>query len=155
MKQLGILLLLVLVAGCAHVGIVASENNQARPDWAQEGRQSGYRLEGGQVVFVFDPKTDATVFGSNSMGWVKVDENELKTVSVAGPFNGWDPAAWPLKRQSDGTWTLTKPAAAVGSGEVSFKFVVNGDRWAEPPANAPNVEDNGVGNGGMNLYLKL
>ncbi|MBI3948646.1 MAG: isoamylase early set domain-containing protein [Armatimonadetes bacterium] len=54
---------------------------------------------------------------------------EASDVALVGDFNGWDPAARPLKRDESGTWktTLTLP-----SGEYQYRYVIDGD-WVDDP----------------------
>ncbi len=58
-------------------------------------------------------------------------------VYLAGNFNGWEPAARPLKEGRDGVWktTLTLPP-----GVYEYRFVVDGE-WLDDPRcseKAPN-----------------
>ncbi len=58
-------------------------------------------------------------------------------VSIVGDFNDWDPAATPLRRQDDGTWTTRLELAP---GEHSYKLVVDGD-WRLDPVNPQVIRD--------------
>lgn len=69
-------------------------------------------------------------------------------VSVAGSFNGWDPSAAPMTRQSDGSFRTT---LSLAPGTYHYKFVVDG-RWIPDPANPARVDD---GLGGYNSLLYL
>ena len=61
-----------------------------------------------------------------------------RTVSVAGTFNQWNPAAAPLvPTTSPGVWTTT---VALPLGQHQYVFVVDGMRWVPDPA-APTVDD--------------
>jgi hypothetical protein len=61
-----------------------------------------------------------------------------RTVSVAGTFNQWNPAAAPLvPTTSPGVWTTT---VALPLGQHQYAFVVDGMRWVPDPA-APTVDD--------------
>lgn len=60
------------------------------------------------------------------------------SVALAGDFNGWDPGARPLKRDSRGVW---RGALRLAPGRYEYRFVVDGSLWLEDPANprkAPN-----------------
>ncbi len=60
------------------------------------------------------------------------------TVSVAGTFNQWDPAAAPLvPSTSPGVWTTT---VALPLGQHQYAFLVDGVRWVTDPG-APTVDD--------------
>jgi 1,4-alpha-glucan branching enzyme len=64
-----------------------------------------------------------------------LDAPDAKRVSVVGTFNGWDPAARPLKCDKRGvwrTWTSLPP------GEYEYLFVVD-DQWRQDPACADCV----------------
>ncbi|MFL3659440.1 MAG: alpha-amylase family glycosyl hydrolase, partial [Opitutales bacterium] len=108
-------------------------------DFAWESR---YFVDGqGRAVFVFDP---------NLYPYVDYDK---VGVYVAGPFNGWQEAlgqeAWQLKLEEiDGkaAYVARCPVAALGAGEVSFKFVTEGHVWLPVDSEAPNVAHDGDGN---------
>ncbi|MCC6651368.1 MAG: hypothetical protein IT348_09505, partial [Candidatus Eisenbacteria bacterium] len=69
------------------------------------------------------------------------------TVNVAGEFNSWSTSADPMKKQADGSWTLTKELPA---GKDAYKFVVDGTNWKEDPAAKETVDD---GYGGKNAVM--
>ena len=71
------------------------------------------------------------------------------TVNVAGEFNSWSTSADPMKKQADGTWTLTKSLPA---GKYAYKFVVDGTNWKEDPAATETVDD---GYGGKNAIVNV
>lgn len=52
-----------------------------------------------------------------------------KAVLLAGTFNGWDPAATPMRRRSDGKWLVELDLPL---GRYEFKFIVDG-RWCYEP----------------------
>ncbi len=50
---------------------------------------------------------------------------------VVGEFNNWDPAATPLKRKKDGSFSA---ALNLESGkEYRYKFYLDGGRWENDP----------------------
>ncbi|MFN8588950.1 MAG: hypothetical protein U0704_14250 [Candidatus Eisenbacteria bacterium] len=69
------------------------------------------------------------------------------SVNVAGEFNSWSTSADPMKKQADGTWTLTK---ALAPGRYQYKFVVDGTNWKQDDAAAEFVDD---GYGGKNSLV--
>jgi 1,4-alpha-glucan branching enzyme len=71
------------------------------------------------------------------------------TVHVAGEFNSWSTSADPMKKQADGTWTLSKPLPA---GKYAYKFVVDGTNWKEDPAATETADD---GYGGKNALITV
>ena len=54
-----------------------------------------------------------------------------KQVALVGDFNDWDPAALPLKRQPDGTWT---GQVTLGHGHHHYQFLVDGKAVLDPCA---------------------
>ena len=66
---------------------------------------------------------------------------DIESVSVAGSFNGWDPAAAPLQKQ-DGVWTIM---LVLPPGEHEYMLIEDGRRWVTDPA-APVTRDDGFGN---------
>lgn len=58
-------------------------------------------------------------------------------VSVVGDFNGWDPAATPMKKRKDGSWAATVRLATKRSWQ--YRFVIDGERWTEDPDNSETV----------------
>jgi Carbohydrate-binding module 48 (Isoamylase N-terminal domain) len=63
-------------------------------------------------------------------------------VSLVGDFNGWNPAAMPMRRSSDGrAWLLDVP---LGRGRHAYSFIVDGDLAADPAAPRAGGDDFGV-----------
>lgn len=60
------------------------------------------------------------------------DAGTAETAAVLGDFNSWDPAATPMKKQKDGSFsaTLTLP---VGQS-CKFRYLLDGERWVNDPA---------------------
>ena len=56
---------------------------------------------------------------------------EAKKVTLVGDFNDWDPAAMPLKRQPDGTWTAQ---ITLGHGYHHYQFLIDGKPALDPRA---------------------
>lgn len=60
-------------------------------------------------------------------------------VALVGDFNGWNPTATPLSRDSAGSvWVVTMPLAA---GTYQYAFVVDGDAWVADPSGVIALED--------------
>ena len=89
------------------------------------------RVENGRLLFVFH-------------------DDDAKSVSLAGDFNGWDPLVAPLKRNGSGLWTTE--IIAPRAGRFEYKFIVNGQRWIEDPSNGMKAPDN---YGGLNSVLVI
>lgn len=77
------------------------------------------------------------------------EDATVKSVTIAGMFNGWNKSGNALTKSSDGkTWTVTLPLAA---GVYQYKFVLNGETWVTDPT-APTVDD---GNGNVNSQISV
>lgn len=74
---------------------------------------------------------------------------DAQSVSVAGDFNGWNPAQTKLERADGGVWTVTIP---LKPGRYEYMFVVNGKQWIADPLAA---EDAGDGFGSQNAVLDV
>ncbi len=106
----------------------------------------GYAMAGGQVAFCLDE----AVYG--------LTLQEADRVAVVGSFNGWaaggDRAWWLHRGAEEGVWEGVFPAEGLDgdeAGPARFKFVVNGDRWLEPPLLAPNAVTDRKGH--LNLQI--
>jgi len=87
------------------------------------------RVEGGRLVFFYH-------------------DDAANGVALAGDFNGWGPS--PLEREEGGVWRVAiEPPPA---GRYRYKFVVDGGRWTDDPANGLKEQD---GFGGLNSVLDL
>jgi 1,4-alpha-glucan branching enzyme len=63
-------------------------------------------------------------------------------VSVVGDFNGWNPAAHPLRPRSNGTRSA---AVTLPSGHrFAFRYLAEGDRWYDDDS-AHEFAPNGIG----------
>lgn len=75
---------------------------------------------------------------------------DVKTVSLAGTFNGWNASANPMRGpRGDGYWAVT---INLPPGVHQYKFVVEGSEWHQDPRNRDRIDDN---NGGNNSILRL
>jgi serine protease AprX len=89
------------------------------------------RVENGRLLFVFH-------------------DDDAESVSIAGDFNGWNDSVTPLMRTASGLWSTKIVAPQVG--RLEYKFIVNGRRWIEDPANGMKAPDN---HGGLNSVLVI
>lgn len=64
------------------------------------------------------------------------------SVAVVGPFNCWDPQADLMKRQADGSWTLTRHFGVTPM--MDYLFLVDASRYETDPLN-PAVRSDGFG----------
>ncbi len=105
------------------------------------------------VTFRFTPSRFRMVVSGASSRWMKLNELRIREVTVAGPWNQWSSQAWPLHARK-GFYELRCPLSAVADRDtVHFKFVVNGDWWVQPPPDAPNQINAGLGDTTMNLFF--
>ncbi len=74
---------------------------------------------------------------------------KVKTLSIVGDFNGWDPQADPMPLQDDGSFS---GSIRLIPGDYEYKFVVNNQLWIQDPLSAEKVGD---GYGGQNSLLHL
>jgi mono/diheme cytochrome c family protein len=76
-----------------------------------------------------------------------------QTVHVAGNFNQWAATiaggGWPLARQSDGRWTLSR---ALPAGTYQYKLVLDERDWLQDTTNPQSASD---GLGGLNSVLTV
>lgn len=72
-----------------------------------------------------------------------------RSVSVAGDFNGWDPAQTKLERSDGGVWTATIP---LKPGRYQYMFVVDGKQWIADPLASEEATD---GFGAQNAVLDV
>jgi hypothetical protein len=121
----------------------------------QAGRIFGYIDKGDSIEFRFGDQKKIQV------GLLDIDldkrRSEIKTVNVAGDFNGWNPknANFTLKKIDDKNFSFVLSKKSIGQkGETHlFKFVLNGVYWIEPPQEATNKIKGADRN--TNLFLKL
>lgn len=72
-----------------------------------------------------------------------------RSVSVAGDFNGWNPARTPLERSDSGMWTATIP---LKPGRYEYMFVIDGKQWIPDPLATEAATD---GFGAQNAVLDV
>jgi serine protease AprX len=89
------------------------------------------RVENSHIVFVYH-------------------DDEARSVSLAGDFNGWNEGANPLQRDASGLWLAKLQTPPPGT--YQYKFVVDEKRWTEDPSNGLKRSD---GFGGLNSVLVL
>lgn len=71
------------------------------------------------------------------------------SVSVAGDFNGWNPAQTPLEKSDGGIWTATIP---LKPGRYEYMFVIDGKQWIADPLATEETTD---GFGAQNAVLDV
>lgn len=98
----------------------------------------GYRMTKDNVIFSYTHNK-------------KLDAKLIKSVSIAGSFNDWNPQnnAYQMVAKGSGTYELKLPKSQFEKGKTNeFKFVINKVGWTTTPKNALNT-DNG------NLTFKI
>jgi hypothetical protein len=113
----------------------------------------GVRVSADSVVFRFVPSQFRMVVSGRTSKWVRLRDLAVREVTVAGAWNQWSTEAWPLHRVGR-VFELRAPLSAVaGRDTVSFKYVVNGEYWVQPPPDCPNQLNAGIGDTTMNLFF--
>lgn len=77
------------------------------------------------------------------------EQNNVKTISLAGDFNGWNTKNMMLNQSDDNKWTLDIP---LKKGRYQYMFVIDGKEWMPDPGAKKLVND---GFGGKNSLLEL
>ena len=76
-------------------------------------------------------------------------KKEVDSVTLVGPFNGWDKKTTSLKDEDgDGVYTVEKRLAP---GKYPYKFFVNGENWVKPPEAAKYKADGYGGENGIKV----
>lgn len=99
-----------------------------------------------------DPATTPTGGAScNTQRFVYAPQGRsLRSVHLAGSFNGWSPSAWPMQLDAaTSQWTLSR---TIPNGEHTYKFVLDGAEWVPDPRNPSRAPD---GFGGFNSVLRV
>lgn len=153
-KKLLLFALVLGAAGCSQKSGIADAAKKSEPEATHVAAPAassvaGYTQSGSDVVFTFDPANMVSYTDGSSNELVDVKTVQIQKVAIAGEFNGWSSDANPMELKGT-VWTTTLKTSELGTGQVPFKFVVNGQYWVEPPATATNTLDNGMGNGGKN-----
>lgn len=97
----------------------------------------GYKLTNDKVIFTYQHNQ-------------KSDSKLIKSISVAGSFNDWNPdnKIYQMLPKGNNTFELVLPKSQFEKGkEYKFKFVINKVRWITTPKNALNTdktEDNNL-----------
>ena len=98
-----------------------------------------------RITYAQSTSTVTTV--SHTFTYTPEANADVRSVSVAGAFNGWDKNALLMAKGADGTWRAT---ASLPYGKTQYKIVVNGEKWQTDPKASKNEDD---GNGNVNSVL--
>jgi hypothetical protein len=75
---------------------------------------------------------------------------DVRSVAVAGSFNGWNPRTAPLRRDGD-VWTIL---LVLPPGSHEYMFIEDGARWITDPI-APRTRKDGFGGSNGLLDVSL
>ena len=142
---IGALLVLVLRAGFLHTGSL-----QAAGTPAPALEDSDARLPGVMLPASFDsPRPGIDYLRAVQLVYTASDPN-VRSVSVAGSFNGWDPVAGPMTPDGN-VWKIL---LILPPGTHEYMFLEDGKRWITDPY-APGTRADGFGgsNGVLNVSL--
>lgn len=101
----------------------------------------GYKLSENDIIFTYKHNTS-------------LNSQLVKTISVAGSFNEWNPnnSKYKMVRKNNNYFELKIPKSEFTmENNYLFKFVINNENWISTPKNAINAEKNED----RNLILKL
>lgn len=99
----------------------------------EEAPYRSYYFEGDEVVFEFDLRyfREATLHGTKER--VDFDDLDIYEVAVAGNFNHWSRKKWKMKKVGPQRYQLRKKITDFDDAfKWEYKFVINGEYWAEP-----------------------
>ncbi len=77
-------------------------------------------------------------------------DHTANSVEVFGSWNGWTAPQQLLSRGEAGLWQ--SPPLALSPGRYAYKFLLDGARWLDDPANPAKAPD---GSGGLNSIVKI
>lgn len=98
--------------------------------WAQNDIK-GYTIKGDKLTFVFDVDDYPNI---------KNHVSYIEAVYVSGEFNDWATNRWKMTKVNAKRYELTKDLFEFTSDfDWEFKFIVNGEHWAEPSWDFENV----------------
>ncbi|MEO1032516.1 MAG: hypothetical protein AAFX55_13985 [Bacteroidota bacterium] len=93
----------------------------------------GYKIEGEDVIFIFDV---------NDYPNIMYNGDTIDYVCVSGEFNNWAKDQWKMTKVNDSIYELRKELSYFTSDfDWEFKFIVNGEHWAEPSEDFDNIVD--------------
>ena len=94
---------------------------------------SAYRLEGNDVVFVFDTRKYAKELLGENAGKVDFADLGVFDVAVTGKFNNWSKKGWRMEKKDEFTFILRKPVSEFNDVfPLDFRYIINGRFLADP-----------------------
>jgi len=101
-------------------------------------------------TFIFNIPDTSPICSAEVQFSLRINDNKIHTLAIAGDFNNWDPQANRLEDpEGDGTWTATLKLAP---GRYEYMFVLDGEEWFPDP-NALRYVKDGFGN--KNALLEI
>jgi len=122
--------------------------------------QFSFRLAGAVAVtalivffaftFIFNTPDAPPICSAEVQFSLKINDDKVHTVAIAGDFNGWNPQDNILEdSEGDGIWTGT---LQLEPGRYEYMFVLDGEKWFPDP-NALRYVKDGFGN--KNAILEI
>jgi len=143
-RQLGISIILNIsdenTGNALGEAIVRLSNDLLQENKKQTGIY-GYKIVNENVIFVYEHDEN-------------LDSNLVKSVSIAGSFDKWNPndSNFQMIRKNKNTFELSVPKSQFEKDKIHlFKFVINKTGWMEAPKNAINRQNDGD----ENLILRI
>ena len=100
--------------------------------------------------FFFNTPVTSPVCSAEVEFSLRISDNKIHTVAIAGDFNNWNPQANILEDpEEDGIWTGT---LKLEPGRYEYMFVMDGEKWFPDP-NALRYVKDGFGN--KNAILEI
>lgn len=126
----------LLAAGLVGIGVVLGISARSVAGPADGSPAPVARNAAADALGGFTPSGVPVVPAGSTAAQVKfvLVAPHASEVTVVGNFNGWNPAANPMRRTATGgTWSVTVPLEA---GRHEYSFVVDGKHWMPDPAAA-------------------
>lgn len=124
------LCLWILLAGGMSISVPVSSQTE-----------SSYRMEGDEVVFVFDIRVYAReLLGENAL---KVDFADfgIYDVAVSGEFNNWNRKGWRMHKKDEYVYELRKKLLAFSDAfPLDFRYIINGRYIADKEGNITDTK---------------
>jgi hypothetical protein len=101
-------------------------------------------------TFIFNLPNTSSICSAEVQFSLKLNNNKIHTVAIAGDFNSWNPGDNLLEdSDGDGIWTGT---LKLKPGRYEYMFVLDGKNWVPDP-NALRYVKDGFGN--KNAILEI
>lgn len=94
---------------------------------------SSYRIEGNEVVFMFDIRQYAKELKDKNSEHVDFKDLDIYEVAVSGQFNDWSKQGWKMLKKGEFVFELRKPLDAFNEAfPLEFKYIINGKYISGP-----------------------